>query len=238
VVDDQEAFVRPAVKPATRVLEVGCGRGLLARRLAEAGHVVTAIDLALPDPRPAHERLTFIEADVRTFDAAPFDAIAFTASLHHVAPLASALDRVYALLAPGGLLVVDDFDLESPDLSTLRWYYDTQEILSAAGLYAHERIDGAGEQDPQDRWRVGHEADDHSREAPLHAGESMVAEIEARFVDVKIARGPYLWRYIARGVAGDRARAIAEAVHAAEERGVVAGTLSAVGLRVTARRPA
>lgn len=237
VVDDQEAFVGPAVGAAARVLEVGCGRGRLAARLAAAGHTVTAIDVALPPPaeRPAHPRLTFVEADLRTFDAPPFDAIAFTASLHHIAPLGRALDRASALLAPGGRLIVDDFDLEAPDLATLRWYYDVQEILAAAGLTDADHVDGRAEQDPLDRWRVGHEPH-HADEAPLHGGDAMLAELGARFVDLQIARGPYLWRRIAHGVDGARAGAVIAAVHAAEERGVVAGTLSAVGLRVTARR--
>jgi SAM-dependent methyltransferase len=238
VVDEQEAFVALAVRGAGRVLEVGCGRGLLAVRLAQAGHDVTAIDVRLPPPgeRPAHPRLALVEADLRTFVAPPFDAIAFTASLHHIAPLGRALDRAVALLAPGGTLVVDDFDLEAPDLTTLRWYYDLQEVLAAAGLYDAAHLDGAAAQDPLDRWRAGHEPH-HPDEAPLHAGDAMLAAIRARFLDVQVARGPYLWRRVARHATGERARAIGAALHAAEERGIVAGTLCAVGLRVVARRP-
>jgi SAM-dependent methyltransferase len=237
VLDDQEAFVGPAVRGAARVLEVGCGRGLLAARLAGAGHAVVAIDPRLPpaSERPIAARLTFVEADLLDFEAPAFDAIAFTSSLHHIAPLGEAIARACDLLAPGGLLVIDDFDLEAPDLATLRWYYDTQEVLVAAGAYAADRIDGAPDQDPHDRWRVGHEPHDRD-EHPLHAGDAMIAAIEARFASVKEARGPYLWRHIARGVTGARVGDIAHAVHSSEERGVVAGTLSAVGVRVTARR--
>ncbi len=239
VLDDQDAFVGPAVRGAARVLEVGCGRGLLAARLAGAGHAVVAIDPRLPpaSERPIAARLTFVEADLLDFDAPAFDAIAFTSSLHHIAPLGAALARAYELLAPGGVLVVDDFDLEAPDLATLRWYYDAQELLVAAGADAADRIEGEPDQDPHDRWRVGHEPDD-AHGHPLHAGDAMVAAIEARFTSVKEARGPFLWRHVARGVTGARAGDIAHAIHAAEERGVVAGTLSAVGMRVTARRAA
>jgi len=238
VVDDQEAFVAPAVRGAKRVLEVGCGRGLLAARLAAAGHDVTALDVRFPDDRvPAAPRLAFVEADLRSFDAEPFDAVAFTASLHHVAPLGAALDHAFLLLAPGAMLVVDDFDLEAPDLATLRWYYDAQEVLAAAGAYDGAHVDGHPDRDPHDRWRAAHEPHE-PREAPLHAGDAMLAAIEERFTDVRVSRGPYLWRRLARHAQGERAGAIAAAAHAAEERGVVAGTLSAVGLRITARRPA
>jgi SAM-dependent methyltransferase len=238
--DDQEAFVAPAVRTARRVLEVGCGRGLLAARLAAGGHDVTGIDVRLPDDRvdvSALARLALVQVDLLGFDAPVFDAVAFTASLHHIAPLGRALDRARALLAPGGVLVVDDFDLEAPDLATLRWYYDQQEVLAAAGAYDPARIDGHPDRDPHDRWRAAHEPHE-PHEPPLHAGDAMVAAIEARFDDVRVSRGPYLWRRVARGAQGAHAGAVAAAVHVAEERGVVAGTLCAVGLRVTARRPA
>src|SRR4029079_1981578 len=143
-----------------RVLEVGCGRGEVARALAARGLAVTALDLALPDPQPAPD-LRHVELDFLVFRGPPFDAILFTSSLHHIAPLENAIVHASELLAPGGVLVVDDFDLERPDHTTLAWYYETQELLAAAGLYDHHRLDPGT--DAMVRWR-----DSHAHDPPLH----------------------------------------------------------------------
>jgi SAM-dependent methyltransferase len=94
-------------------LEVGCGTGLLARKLATRSERVIGIDLdraalsharSLADPQ---SRIEFVEADAMTYPFAPasFDFIAAVAALHHL-PLRPALSRLGALLGPGGVLAV------------------------------------------------------------------------------------------------------------------------------------
>ena len=65
--------------PPRRVLEIGCGRGVLARALSERGYDMVAID---PEaPAGAIFRRTTIEA----FDEpGPFGAVVASLSLHHV----------------------------------------------------------------------------------------------------------------------------------------------------------
>jgi 2-polyprenyl-3-methyl-5-hydroxy-6-metoxy-1,4-benzoquinol methylase len=95
-----------------RALDVGCGTGLLARRLADRGEVV-AIDAhagALARARAATDtgsRITFVRGDVLTyaFDDGSFDFISAVAVLHHL-PLEAALGRLKRLLRPGGVVVV------------------------------------------------------------------------------------------------------------------------------------
>ena len=93
-------------------LDVGCGDGGFARRLAEQfSAVVTGID----QDRAMIERarmlvgdrqIQFVEADFLryAFDE-QFDFIAASASLHHM-PFEQALLKMAALLRPGGVLAV------------------------------------------------------------------------------------------------------------------------------------
>jgi trans-aconitate methyltransferase len=93
-------------------LDVGCGDGGFARRLADHfSAVVTGIDQDRAMIERAHtlagDRLIrFVEADFLqyTFDE-QFDFIAASASLHHM-PFEQALLKMAALLRPGGVLAV------------------------------------------------------------------------------------------------------------------------------------
>jgi SAM-dependent methyltransferase len=101
--------------PSARVLEIGCGEGELARALATAGHRVLAIDPEAPEG-PMFRRTT-IESLAET---GPFDAAVASRSLHHVHDLGLALDKVEAVLRPGGAFIVDDFAWELLDADTAR----------------------------------------------------------------------------------------------------------------------
>jgi SAM-dependent methyltransferase len=110
-----EDFVLGELPGRARVLEIGCGEGKLARFLAAAGHRVLAIDPEAPEG-PLFRRTT-IENLTET---EPFDAIAASRSLHHVHDLPLALDKVAAVLRPGGVFIVDDFAWERLDADSAR----------------------------------------------------------------------------------------------------------------------
>lgn len=243
-IDDTVQFLTDALRGRRRVLEVGCGRGQVARRLGAAGFSVTALDVSLPDPSPA-PNVRFVErdflqldpaslfepADALRRDGAPFDAVVFTASLHHIAPLAAAIDTAHRLLGHGGIIVADEFDRGAPSPATLRWYYDLQDVLAAVGLFPHDRVD-APDPDLDARWRAA-----HTHEPPLHTGAQMCDTIVARFHLLDAHGAPYLYRYLTRHLPDDaRGIALAQHIQAAEQRGIADRALSAVGLRITAVR--
>lgn len=99
-----------------RVLDVGCGGGLLSEALARAGAEVTAIDLApnVLDVARLHLyetglRVDYREVSVETMaleNPASFDAITCMEMLEHVPDPGSVIDACARLLKPGGTLVV------------------------------------------------------------------------------------------------------------------------------------
>jgi SAM-dependent methyltransferase len=111
-------FARSALPPPpARVLEVGAGEGELAEALRGAGYDVTAIDPAATGR--GVEPIALLELDPAT---APFDAAVAVLSLHHVEPLAESIERLAALVRPGGPLVVDEFDVARFDDRAVQWW--------------------------------------------------------------------------------------------------------------------
>ena len=93
-----------------QVLDVGCGAGSLAARLAARAHHVDAIDRAPHMVALARERVP-ANVDVRVEDvtavhlpAAHYDAVTSISALHHM-ELTEVLPRLAETLRPGGLLV-------------------------------------------------------------------------------------------------------------------------------------
>lgn len=102
------------------VLDIGCGTGTFARRLAQRAAHVLALDLSPEMIRIARERsanlsnIDFQLADVLNLPLAveSFDCIATIATLHHL-PLAEMLLKMKAALKPGGVLLI--LDLFEPE---------------------------------------------------------------------------------------------------------------------------
>jgi ubiquinone/menaquinone biosynthesis C-methylase UbiE len=116
---EQPALARllPPLRGA-RVIELGCGDGALARRLADAGaQRVLAVDgsermLALAAGRP-HPRVRYLRADIETLSqpAASADCVVSSLALHYVRDYRGLVGRVARWLRPGGQFV---FSMEHP----------------------------------------------------------------------------------------------------------------------------
>lgn len=99
-------------RPAARVLDVGCGDGLLTAALAGVCGDVVGLDVDAPSIRRAREafpehRAAFVVGDLFThpFEPGSFDMVASVATLHHV-DARRGLARMVELLRPGGRLAV------------------------------------------------------------------------------------------------------------------------------------
>lgn len=233
--------------PPARVLDVGCGCGELLQALGAEGYAVLGIDTNTESIAKAESRGgRAVQADFLSFEDDPFDVVFFGRSLHHIFPLSAALERVRELLAPGGLLVAEEFAIESVDAATARWLYDLDSVLQAAGMLGIDEHachtggqqrpnnhSGPGHEnmhDPMERWSI-----EHAHDPPLTTGEVMVARITAAF-EVRLAeRVPYLYRsFCERLEASTRGAAVGRRVLELESTGIANRSLVAAGLRVVA----
>ncbi|WP_374616470.1 class I SAM-dependent methyltransferase [Frankia sp. AgKG'84/4] len=105
----QRLLLRHLPRPCRRVLDVGCGAGGFAARLAQRVERVDAVDRCARMIEDARRHtpgnVTCVLADV-LLDPLPgtdYDAIVSITALHHM-PLADALEVLAAALRPGGVL--------------------------------------------------------------------------------------------------------------------------------------
>lgn len=138
--------------PRGRLLDVGCGHGLLLDEARRRGYVVNGIELSEDAARYARGRLDLpvreIPIEHRSLDRERFDAILLIDVLEHLDDPRRSLRRCMELLAPGGALLVATPDPSAPiaRLAGRRWWsyipahycliprVTLRELLSADGL--------------------------------------------------------------------------------------------------------
>ena len=168
------------------VLDVGCGEGGLARRLAAAGARVVGLDplaSALVNARAAGAEtalLRYLEgaAEALPFEPASFDVVVFFNSLHHV-PLESmdsALAEAARVLRPAGALYVQEPLARGTAFELLRPVNDETAIRAAALRALEDAVAG----------QLFDRVD--SREIDLTVRHDDFAALRARVISVDPAR--------------------------------------------------
>jgi SAM-dependent methyltransferase len=212
-------FVRGQLPPApARVLEVGCGSlGGFVPALLDAGYQAVGVDPEAPEG-PDYQRVELERYDPPWL----VECVVASLSLHHVADLDEALDRLQARLVPDGVLVVVEWAWERFDEATARWCL-ARLAPPAPGVepgWLHRH---------QERWAAsGQPWDDYLRawatEEGLHPGQAIVRGLDSRFDRQFYLEGPHLFAELATS-------------EAEEQAAIDAGLIQAGGIRYAATRP-
>jgi 2-polyprenyl-3-methyl-5-hydroxy-6-metoxy-1,4-benzoquinol methylase len=176
--------------PPGRVLEVGCGRGDLARSVARLGYSVRAIDPEAP-PGAMFSAVTLEEFS----DPGPFDAVLANLALHHIHDLSAALAKIRRLLRPGGRLILNELAWDRFDEPTARWYLEQD---TAIGHDAPRSVEQC-----LDAWAADH--------AGLHSSAAMRSELGRCFAERFFAWMPSLNRELGDAVDEREERALIDA---------------------------
>jgi SAM-dependent methyltransferase len=143
-------------------------------------------------------------------------------SLHHVADLDEVLDRLEALLVPGGALVVVEWTWEQFDEATARWCFarlaPPDPGKEPGWLHKH-----------QERWAASGQPWDFylrawATEEGLHPGEDIMRSLDARFGRRFYVEAPYFFPDLA------------DTSEAEEQAAIHAGLIRAGGIRYAAIR--
>ena len=182
------------------VLEIGCGTGGFARRLAERSQHVLALDLSPEMIRIARERsaqfpnIEFQLADVGEvpLNIASFDCIATIATLHHL-PISETLLKMKTALKPGGiLLVLDLFEPASVSDSLVAGLWDSLSNLLAIPVSVSLRLLHHGRLLPRrevrDAWSAHERHDSYATMTEVHS-------LCARILPGAKIKKHLLWRY-------------------------------------------
>ncbi len=136
--------------PGIRALEIGCGTGLFTEMFAATGASLIAVDISPDLLARARARqlppgqVQFLQKPFETCEVdGPFDTVIGSSILHHL-EIEPALQKVYDLLKPGGVLSFAEPNMLNP-----------QVCLQKSIPWVKERLGDSPDETAFVRWNVG-----------------------------------------------------------------------------------
>jgi ubiquinone/menaquinone biosynthesis C-methylase UbiE len=137
-----------------RILDIGCGNGWMSKRLSNAGHSVTGVDLNMAELMQAEkvfgdsETLNWAYADVLSNEltGSNFDIILLAASCQYFADITALTNRLFAILNTGGEIHLLDSvfykqnSLQAAHLRTVE-YYKNLGYPEMGNYYFHHSVE-------------------------------------------------------------------------------------------------
>ncbi|MFH1416468.1 MAG: class I SAM-dependent methyltransferase [Elusimicrobiota bacterium] len=117
---------KEAIGGKNKILEIGCGTGLMTKKLSDYGFNVTALDISPELLEKAKTRVNnkntiFVCADVHTmpFESNSFEAVIGVSVLHHTR-IDEVLKEIKRVLLPGGRILFSEPNMMNPQIFIMK----------------------------------------------------------------------------------------------------------------------
>lgn len=186
--------------PPAQVVELGCGpQGGHVPSLRAAGYDALGVDPEAPEGAE-YRRVEFERLEDPPREAA---AIVASASLHHVEDPAEVVDAMGRALAPGGRVIVVEWDWEAFDRETAEWCFSRLGPDDDGGWLHRHRGAWAASGEPWDDYLRG-----WAHEHRIHSARELLTLLAERFRLDPPVRGAYFFADLDGTTEDDEARAI------------------------------